>query len=112
MLWLTLNSLNVCDHGGRVNNVVSQEWLTISGVPVQRATDPEGRSITACPYYGATIKPCSKTLPVKTGYSEFIRIDGQRVLLSNLDGLTDGTPPLGVHYKNRNARQVFVKADR
>ncbi len=78
---------------------------------MQVATDPEGLSIVACPNYGPTIKPCAKTLKVATGYSGYIKIDGHATVLDNLDGLTDGTPPGLVHYKVRDPKQTYVRAD-
>jgi hypothetical protein len=48
------------------------------------------------------------TLPVKSGYSDFVRIDGKRICLDTVTGLTDGTPPGTVEYKVRSAGQDFV----
>ncbi len=112
MRWLTLNSLITCDHAGRVAPTVTQRWVTVNAVPVQIEPDPVGRRITACPNFGGVIKPCTVTLRVSVGYSGFIRIDGHRVVLSHLRGLTDGTPPMGVNYTVRDARQTLVGADR
>jgi hypothetical protein len=111
MEWLTLESVVKCDHDGRVTNKASQDWVTIGGVPVLVEVDPEGRDIVACPNYGPTIKPCAKTLKVATGYSGLVKIDGKRTTLSNLDGLTDGTPPGLVHYTMRDPKQTYVRAD-
>lgn len=111
MEWLRLDSVVKCEHDGRVANEASQDWVTIGGVPVLVDADPEGRNIVACPNYGPTIKPCAKTLKVRVGYSDLVRVDGKRTVLSNLDGLTDGTPPGLVHYTLRDPRQRFVRAD-
>jgi hypothetical protein len=111
MEWLTRESVVKCEHDGRVTNVASQQWVTIGGVPVLVDADPEGRDIVACPNYGPTIKPCVKTLKVAVGYSGLVRIDGHRTVLSNLDGLTDGTPPGLVHYNVRDPKQRYVRAD-
>jgi hypothetical protein len=111
MEWIHRNSVIRCDHDGRVTNLPSQEWVTIAGIPVLVEADPEGRAIVACPNYGPTVKPCGKTLTVTTGYSERFRIGGKAVVLSHLDGLTDGTPPGLVHQKVRDPRQLFVRAD-
>jgi hypothetical protein len=101
-----------CDHDGRIPQVASQQWVTISGIPVLVDSDPEGRDIVACPMYGPLVKPCAKTLKVAVGYSEgFLRLDAKRVVLSHLDGLTDGTPPGTVHYRVRDPLQTFVRAD-
>jgi hypothetical protein len=112
MQWLTLDSVVKCDHDGRVTNVASQQWVTIDRVPVLVEVDPEGRTIVACPNYGPTIKPCVTTLKVAAGYSGLLRVERRRVVLSHLDGLTDGTPPGLVHYKVRDPKQRFVEADR
>jgi len=109
--WLIQLSVIKCDHDGRVANQPSQTWVRVDNSPVQVATDPEGRSIAACPNYGPTVKPCVKTLKVATGYSGFITIDGHRLVLDNLDGLTDGTPPGLVHYKVRDPKQRYVRAN-
>jgi hypothetical protein len=111
MRWIHRDSLITCDHDGRVANRASQAWLTVEGVPVLVEADPEGRDISGCPNYGPLIKPCAKTLRVTVGYSAWLRVDGRRVVLSNLDGLTDGTPPGSVHHTVRNPRQTFLEAD-
>lgn len=112
MEWIHLESVIKCDHDGRVTNEASQQWVTIAGTPVLVATDPEERDIVACPNYGPTIKPCATTLTVAVGYSERVTIDGRAVVLSHLDGLTDGTPPGFVHYRVRDPRQRYVRANR
>ncbi|MFI5489710.1 hypothetical protein ACIBXA_16605 [Micromonospora echinaurantiaca] len=112
MRWIHRDSVIRCDHDGRVENRASQRWVTVTGVPVLVDADPEGRTITACPNYGPTIKPCARTLRVRIGYSDWLRIDGHRVVLSHLDGFTDGTPPGLVHHRVRDPRQRFLGADR
>lgn len=99
-----------CDHDGKVANNPSQHWVKISGHPVLVDNDPEGRAIARCPNIGATMKPCVATLKVAKGYSEWIRIGGNAVVLDNLDGLTDGTVPGTVHYRVRIPGQSFVEA--
>lgn len=111
MKWITAKAVVKCAHDGSVTNKPSQEWVTVERVPVLVDNDPEGRDIVACPNYGPTIKPCLKTLKVATGYSLRIRIDGKPIVLDNLDGLTDGTPPGAVHYTCRDPAQKFVEAD-
>ena len=73
-----------------------------------RDADPEGREIEWCPNRGIDIRACSTTLKVEVGYSAFVRLAGQRVVLANLDGKTDGTPPGVVHYQVRDPGQRFV----
>jgi hypothetical protein len=48
---------------------------------------------------------------VAVGYSTWVTIGGKRVVLSNLDGLTDGTVPGTVHYLVRNPWQTYVRVD-
>jgi len=112
MEFITSRAVIRCGHDGRVENQPSQTWVTVSGVPVLVDNDPEGRRIVACPNYGPTMKPCAKTLRVAVGYSQWIRIGGQSVVLSHLDGLTDGTVPGTVHYTVRDPGQSLVRADR
>lgn len=112
MRWITLDSLIACDHDGRVTNRASQGWLTVAGTPVLVDDDPVGRDIVACPNYGPTVKPCAKTLAVRVGYSDWLRVDGRRIVLSHLAGFTDGTPPNLVRHTVHDARQRLVGADR
>jgi len=109
MLWLTEDARLVCTHEqGVVGIVRSQDLVTIAGRAVLVATDPEGRPIVGCPNIGATIKPCTATLAVQEGYSEWLRIAGDRVCLDTVRGLTDGTPPGIVEYKVRHPGQELV----
>jgi hypothetical protein len=100
-----------CAHEGQVANKASQHWVSVGGVPVLVDNDPEGRSITACPNFGGIMKPCTTTLVVAVGYSTWVTIGGKKVVLSNLDGLTDGTVPGTVHYMVRNPWQTYVRVD-
>ncbi|XXF77101.1 hypothetical protein P2318_29210 [Myxococcaceae bacterium GXIMD 01537] len=109
MRLLTLDALVVCAHElGKVGLIASQKWVTISGRPVLVRADPENRPIAGCPNIGPTIKPCTHTLAVQKGYSEFIRIDGKPVCLDSLTGFTDGTPPGVVKYKVNAPGQTLV----
>ncbi|MFF0722363.1 MULTISPECIES: hypothetical protein [unclassified Micromonospora] len=112
MRWIHRDSVIRCDHDGRIRNEESQGWVRVVGVPVLVADDPKGRKIVACPNYGATVKPCTKTEPVRVGYSDFVRVDGHRVVLSHLEGFTDGSPPGQFRYRVRDPRQAFLGADR
>ncbi len=106
---LTEDAVLICNHIlGTVKNQPSQDLVTIGGRKVLVENDPEGRSIANCPNVGVTIKPCQLTLKVNTGYSDWIRVDGHRICLDTVDGLTDGTPPGTVHYKVRAPGQDFV----
>ena len=97
-----------CDHDGKVENRASQDWVTVAGHAVLRNDDPEGREIEWCPNRGVNIKACSKTEKVDLGYSVFVRLAGKQVVLANLEGKTNGTPPKAVHYRVRDPGQRFV----
>jgi len=106
---LTEDALLVCAHVlGTVGIQPTQDLVTIEGRCVLVENDPEGRPITACPNIGATIKPCQLTLKVREGYSDLVRIDGRRMCLDTVTGLTDGTPPGTVKYKVRDPGQNLV----
>lgn len=109
MLILTEDAVIVCKHElGKVEIKAAQYLVTVDGRSILVEIDPEDRSISHCPNIGATIKPCRKTLKVKTGYSDLLRIEGRRVCLDTVRGLTNGTPPGTVEYKVRSAGQDFV----
>jgi hypothetical protein len=110
---LTEDALLLCDHGGQVKLAVHQSWVTINRRRVLVATDPESRSISGCPNTNPLLglKPCTNTLRVTRGYSEFMRIDGRRVCLDAVTGLTDGTPQGAVKYTVKNPGQTLVKSD-
>src|SRR5690349_18594157 len=99
MKLLTEDAVLVCAHElGKVNISASQSVVTINGRKVLVEIDPEAKSIVACPNVGLTIKPCTNTLKVETGYSGLMRVGGRRVCLDTVTGLTDGTPPGVVKY--------------
>lgn len=99
-----------CAHElGKVNIGTSQGWVRIEGRQVLVERDPEGCAISGCPNYGPTIKPCTTTLAVQVGYSALVRIDGRRICLDTVTGLTDGTPPGSVKYQVRDSGQHFVR---
>ena len=98
-----------CGHDGLVTNRASRPWVRVNGSPVLVDNDPAGRPISRCPNVGATMKPCTSTLQVQTGYSTFLRVDGQAICLDTVTGLTDGTPPGGVKYTVRDAGQTLVQ---
>lgn len=109
MLVLTEDALIVCAHElGEVGLAPRQNWVTVNGRKVLVDSDPEARPISKCPNIGIAIKPCQLTLKVDTGYSDFIRVDGQRICLDTVVGKTDGTPPGIVIYHVRQPGQDFV----
>jgi hypothetical protein len=106
---LTEDAILVCNHElGTVGIVATQTLVTIEGRRLLVENDPEGRPIAGCPNIGATIKPCTLTLKVQQGYSDFVRVSGQRLCLDTVTGLTDGTPPGTVNYKVREPGQTLV----
>lgn len=110
MKWLTEDALVTCDHVlGTVAIPPSQKFVTIGHRLVLVEADPVAKTIKRCPNLGPTIKPCTKTLNVKQGYSDFIRIAGKLVCLDTVVGMTDGTPPGTVLYRVRLPGQDFVE---
>jgi hypothetical protein len=112
---LTAKARLVCEHRKGIVLVLStQELVRIGGKFVLVGGlikgDPEFQPIVGCPNMGLTIKPCTQTLKVKTGYSKFIFINGRPVCLDTLSGLTDGTPPGVVNFRVVHAGQNFVEA--
>lgn len=109
MKWLTEDAVLICKHElGIVGLAPTQDLVTIERRKVLVENNPEGRPITGCPNIGATIKPCTSTLKVEVGYSDFLRVDGQRICLDTVTGLTDGTPPGVVKYVVRSPGQELV----
>ena len=106
---LTQDAVLVCLHElGRVDIAPTQSLVTVAGRAVLVDDNPEQRRIAGCPSIGAGIRPCLTTLAVRTGYAEWIRIEGRRVCLDTVAGLTDGTPPGAVEYKVRSPGQDVV----
>lgn len=109
MKFLTEDAVVVCAHeNGLVNIIATQDLLSINGRKVLVDNDPEKRPIVGCPMTGVGIYPCTQTLKVKQGYSEFIKVDGHRICLDTVTGLTNGTPPGTVIYKVRSPGQSLV----
>ena len=109
LLWLTEDADVRCTHRlGKAPQKASQTWVRIEGRPVLVAPDPVGRPIGGCPHIGVAIKPCTNTLPIKTGESVYIGIDGRKVIRSDLTGFTDGTPPGLVKYEVMSPAQILV----
>jgi hypothetical protein len=109
---LTEEAKLVCEHLlGRLKVEVSQSFVTIQRRIVLVEVDPEDKRISGCPNYGPTIKPCTRTLKVKQGYSDLIRIDGRRACLDTVEGLTNGTPPGIVKYRVAEPGQDLVSEE-
>ncbi len=108
---MTEDAIVVCTHQlGSVERRPSQDLVRVDGRRILVDDDPVGRGIRLCPNYGVTVKPCNKTLAVTVGYSALLRVDGQRVCLDTVRGLTDGTPPSVVEYEVRDAGQVLLES--
>lgn len=109
MFVLNENAVLICLHQrGIAGNKTSQDFVKIGGARVLIDNDPEGRNIGGCPNIGVGIKPCTSTLVVKEGYSNWIKIAGKKIALDTVRGLTDGTPPGTVEYMVREPGQFFV----
>ena len=110
MKWLTEDAVIICKHElGIVHLIPTQDLVTIGGRKVLVENNPEAKLIVGCPNIGATIKPCTLTLKVEAGYSDFLRIHGQSICLETVTGLTDGTPPGVVKYAVRSPGQELVE---
>ena len=109
MKWLTEDAIVPCDHAaGIVQIAPSQSLVHVDGRRVLVENDPEGRPIQSCPWTSPGMLPCLLTLTVLTGYSPVIRIDGRRVCLDTVVGLTNGTPPGTFKYTVRRPGQTLV----
>ncbi|HZJ10829.1 MAG TPA: hypothetical protein VFD39_14110 [Trueperaceae bacterium] len=112
MEFLTVDAVLACEHAGLVAlNPPTQTWVTVRGRSVLVEPDPEHCKVRACPNANppAGIRPCLTTLAVTEGYSTFITVDGRRVCLDTVSGLTDGTPPGQVNYTVRQPGQAHVR---
>lgn len=111
MRLLTEDAVIVCKHElGHVGIIASQGVVMIGDRKVLVEDDPEGRPIVGCPNLGATIKPCTATLTANDGYSNLLRVNGRRICLDTITGLTDGTPPGVVKYNVRHPGQALVSS--
>jgi len=112
MKLLTRRARLTCKHlTGELDILRYQDFVTIGGEPVLRWPDPEFLPIGGCPNAGATIKPCTLSLPAYKGYSDLVFIEGIAVCLDTVTGLTDGTPPGTVEYIVRDPGNGFVSEE-
>jgi hypothetical protein len=100
-----------CEHDGTVRQKPSQAWVFVGGANVLVQPDPVGRDVDWCPNSAPPMKKCGKTLRVHQGYSALVFVGGVPVVLDDLKGITDGTPP-GNWYRCRDAGQHFVEASK
>ena len=107
--FLTEDAVLVCNHEtGIVTNQPTQDLVTVAGRRILVESDPERKAIKGCTMTVLpTIKPCSITLKVRHGYSDLIRINGHRICLETITGLTDWAGA-DVQYKVRSTGQNFV----
>jgi len=107
--WVTVDADVRCEHKiGRVDLMVSEDFVIVDGRRVLTDGDPVGRSIGGCPNVGPSIKPCTTTLRVQRGESTFVTIGGRPVVRADLMGLTDGTPQGAVPYRVEHPGQTLV----
>ena len=107
---VTEQAIATCAHQlGVVALKSGQNIVRIGGVAVLVAHDPVARPIVGCPNVGPTIKPCTATLAVRSGYSTLVCIEGKAICLETVTGLTDGTPPGMVDYAIRQPGQTLVR---
>ncbi len=110
MNWLTEDAVLRCTHKtGIVATKPTQTLVTIAGRRVLVDADPERKGIGGCSNIGPTIKPCTLTLRVEVGYSDWLRIEGKAIALDTVRGKTDGTPPGTVYYEVAQAGQDLVR---
>ena len=108
MLILTELAKLVCRHElGVLQLDPVQALVTVEQKRILVEPDPVGRGIRGCPI-GPPLKPCLRTLNVKVGYSDLVRINGRKMCLDTIVGLTDGPPPGSIEYKVNFAGQEFV----
>ena len=109
MRLLTEDAVLLCDHKlGQLRLSARQDLVTVAHRRVLVETDPEGCSIANCPVVSPVMKPCQLSLSVQAGYSDFVRVDGNRVCLDTVTGLTDGSPPGVVTYSVQSPGQDLV----
>jgi hypothetical protein len=108
MYCMTEDATVVCDH--QLGNVTgfspAQSWVTVMERRILVEPDPVGRSIVGCPNLPPMGKPCTNTMAVTAGYSSLLRIDGQRICLDTVVGMTNGVAP--VLYRVRSPAQQLV----
>jgi len=111
MKWVTETADIKCGHHGKAVVGSSQNLVRVDGKKILVSRDPVGKAIVLCPNYNvvAGMKPCTSTLVVTQGYSDFISINGNPVCLDILTGLTDGTPPGAVYYSVHNPGQSLLE---
>ncbi len=82
---LTVRSVLVCDHGGRLDLTRGDRPLT--------DRDLLGAAIVGCPNSGPGVHPCTNVLEVEGGLFDVMTADGDRYVLASVTGITNGIPP-------------------
>ncbi len=96
---LTLDGTMTCGHAGVVRLEASQSLVYVDGGPVLVRPDPRGKTISQCPIpTGSGTKTCTKTLPLRTGWSKLVFVDRVPVCREDACGFTDGIPALVIDY--------------
>jgi hypothetical protein len=108
MKWITEDARLVCAHKGVVNLKPTQTLVTIQSRLILVDSNPEARPIAGCPQPVPASKPCTLTFKVQTGYSDLIRINGQRICLDTVRGKTDGLPAGAFDYFVEKSGQDLV----
>ena len=110
MLCLTESGLLQCLHPapGKVAVAVTQTLVCIQGSPVLVDHNTVSRPVNGCKHPGSiNSKPCTSTLSAVPGYSNFVRIQGKRICLDSITGITDSVPPSS--YKVTHPGQAIVR---
>ncbi len=95
MLLLTEKAQVRCTHlhSGVIHIPASQDWVTIEKVPIPVDSDPFPRPVEKGTCSLPPNAQCRGTAGVLQGYSDLLRIGGQRVCLDTLKGPTIAAPP-------------------
>ncbi len=111
MRFMTEDAIVVCDHqlGNVTGFAPAQSWVTVHNRRVLVEPDPVGRTIAGCPIVPPQGVQCTQTLAVQQGYSGLLKVDGRRICLDTVRGLTNGVAP--VDYSVRDPAQQLVDSD-
>jgi len=108
---LTEDAIIRCPHRARVNVPPTQTLVRINGRRLLVNDDPENKTISLCPNSTLSgIMPCTRSLRPDLGYSTFVKIDGRALVLDNITGFTNGTPPASYKYICEGAGQELVES--
>lgn len=96
MKFMTEDAFVRCAHpAGNVKSFApAQSWVTINNRRVLVEPDPVGRPMENCTNVPPQGVQCTLTLAVQQGYSALLSVDGQRICLDTVQGLTNGVAPV------------------